>query len=811
MIKFSQLKSQNRKIARREIKPNNFIPYLTHYNESTILTKNKDLICCVKLQGFSFETADDSDLEALKQTRNNLLKGFATGQFSVYFHTIRRKHAAYPDGQFDDYFCRLVNDRWHDMHNKEYTFINELYVTIVRKNSRLSEVMTKISRRFTSAGEEVQTDDEVLKEYSSQLDEVRDRVVNALGQYQPKVLCCKETDEINYSEILQFLRMLVNCCEGGKVITPFGHIDEYITQNRLFFGGDFGEMLTGKGKKKYFAVISIKEYRSSTFAGILDNMLNMGCELIITHSLSFIDKNIVLNKIQLQQMRLVQSNDKGTSQIRDINQALDNTMSGMFAFGEHHATVLVVADSKKELNSFASQAVVEFTNVGVTAKRENINLEACFWAQLPGNKQYVVRNAIINTLNVAGMASLHNYPPGKAKDNHWGNAVTVFNTSSGTTYFFSFHVRDVGHTMIVGPTGSGKTVLLSFLCAQAQKFNPRMFFFDKDHGAEVFIRAIGGHYSVLDASVKSNFNPLQLPDTPDNRNFLNEWFGSLVTSNGEKLTAEDIIVIQQAINGNYKLPKNERRLTNVAAFFGTEKPGSIASRLSQWYGLGRRASLFDNDIDNIDFNSARVFGFEMGNILKDKVSLVPTLMYLFHRIQEALDGSPTMVVLDEAWALIDNETFAHKIKDWLKVLRKLNAMVIFATQSIEDATKSSISDTLVQQTATQIFLPNLRATAEYQKVFMLSDREFALIKTTDPASRFFLIKQDSNAVVTRIDLANMPEFIHIFSGRVESSEILARIIDEHGSKPADWIFEFIATMESRRQKKVAIDDESSKK
>ena len=207
-----------------------------------------------------------------------------------------------------------------------------------------------------------------------------------------------------------------------------------------------------------------------------------------------------------------------------------------------------------------------------------------------------------------------------------------------------------------------------------------------------------------------------------------------------------------------------------------------------WHSDGARAKLFDNAEDVIDFFSAYAFGFEMAEILKDKISIGPVLLYLFHRINSSLDGTPTMIVLDEAWALIDNDIFAPKIKDWLKVLRKLNAFIIFATQSVEDATKSSISDTLVQQTATQIYLPNLKATEVYKTAFMLSEREFRLIKTTDPGSRFFLVKQDQSGVIARIDLQGMGDVIRVLSGRAETVVLLHEIMKEVGSeKPEDWL------------------------
>ena len=163
------------------------------------------------------------------------------------------------------------------------------------------------------------------------------------------------------------------------------------------------------------------------------------------------------------------------------------------------------------------------------------------------------------------------------------------------------------------------------------------------------------------------------------------------------------------------------------------------------------------------------------------------LIKIFHKINLSLDGWPTMMVLDEAWALIDNPIFAPRIRDWLKVLRKLNAFVIFATQSVEDATKSSISDTLVQQTATQIFLPNLKATDVYKSCFMLSNREYQIIKTTDPSTRYFLIKQGLDAVVARVNLSGMDNIINVLSGKTENILLVHKLIEEHGAQPENWL------------------------
>jgi type IV secretion system protein VirB4 len=610
--------------------------------------------------------------------------------------------------------------------------------------------------------------------------------VSTLRDYKPDVLGVVETKNGVYSEILEFLGTLVNCGHSRPMLFPKSDISKYIPVERLYFGSGAIEV-RGAGGSKFAGLVSIKEYPQRTSASMFDSFLQMPFELIISQSFSFSDRQAAIASMQIQQGRMRSAHDVAVSQIEEINYALDDAMSGTIGFGKHHLSVLCIAETRKSLEISLAMAATELSNSGAIPVREKINLEPCYWAQLPGNDSYAVRRATVNTLNLSSFASLHNFPIGKEKNNHWGDHVTTMDTTSGTPFYFNFHVRDVGHTTIIGPTGAGKTVLMNFLCAQARKFKCRMFFFDKDRGAEIFIRALNGLYTIIDPSEPCGFNPFSLPDTGENRTFLMDWLKHLVTVNSETINAENMARIEEAVSGNYKLDPKDRNLSNIIPFLGMGGPDSLAGRIAMWHGYGSHAKVFDNKQDNIDFNNNMIFGFEMAELLRDKASLGPVLLYLFHKINMALDGTPTMIVLDEAWALIDNDVFAPKIKDWLKVLRKLNCFVIFATQSVEDASKSKISDTLIQQTATQIFLPNLKATDVYRTHFMLSQREFTLIKTTDPGTRFFLVKQGTDAVVARIDLSGMNNVINVLSGRVETVLLLDKIREELGDDPEVWL------------------------
>ncbi len=791
MLRLLKFKTKKANVLKNEYPVSKFLPYTHYWSDSTLLTKDNWMLQVVKVGGYAFETADDEDVDIQKTIRNQLLKGIGTGSCALYFHVIRRKQNVFAQDfaskRLSNFFADYVNQEWKKKHKTKKSFANEIYITIVRKSdTKGAAIVSHLLKSFSHVASHKAWESD-MKDAHEELIEMTSRVVTSLRYYSPKVLGIKRTKHGVMSEVLSFLSKIVNCgASPDNLLLPTLNISEYLPLNRIYFGGKSFEMVSSQGSN-YGGIVSLKEYGQNTSAGMLDIFLQLPYELIITQSFEFTNRQIAINKMQMQQNRMIQSADKAISQVAEITRALDDAMSGRIAFGEHHLTVLCMQPTVRSLESVLSLIESELSNTGVYAIREKINLEPSFWAQLPGNFEYIVRKAIISTLNLASFASLHNYPLGSPFSNFWGEAVTVFDTTSGTPFFFNFHVRDVGHTMIIGPTGAGKTVLMNFLCAQAMKFSPRLFFFDKDRGAEIFLRALGGIYTVMEARTRTGLNPLQLADTSDNRTFITDWLKQLVTTNGEVLSAEDIERISEAVNGNFKLDKKDRVLRNLVPFLGVGGPGTLANRISMWHGDGSHAALFDNDEDQLDLNTASVFGFEMALLLKDQAALGPVLLYIFHRISISLDGSPSIIVLDEAWALIDNEVFAPTIKDWLKVLRKLNTFVIFATQSVEDASKSQISDTLIQQTATQIFLPNLKATSVYRNIFMLSEREFVIIKHTDPSSRFFLIKQAIDAVVARIDLSGMDDIINVLSGRADTVILLKEIMEEVGDDPSVWL------------------------
>jgi type IV secretion system protein VirB4 len=362
----------------------------------------------------------------------------------------------------------------------------------------------------------------------------------------------------------------------------------------------------------------------------------------------------------------------------------------------------------------------------------------------------------------------------------------VLETTAAGPYFFNFHHGDLGNFTLIGPSGSGKTVVLNFLLAQARRFDPRIVFFDKDRGAELFIRAIGGQYDRLAPDTPSGLNPLQLDDTPVNRQFLIDWIVQLAGgANGEE-TAQ----IKAALDANFGQPVAYRRLRHLVELFrGRARPtsGDLWSRLQPWWGAGERAWLFDNERDQTRL-AERVIGFDMTAILDDPVARTPAMLYFFHRVEERLDGSPAIIVIDEGWKALDDDVFVRRIKDWEKTIRKRNGIVGFATQSARDALDSRIASAIIEQAATQIFMVNPKASeADYCGGFGLTTHELDLIRRLPDTAHCFLIRHGKDSVVARLDLSGEKDLLTILSGRERTVRLLDAIRHDFGDEPAAWL------------------------
>ncbi|CAN5444130.1 VirB4 family type IV secretion system protein [soil metagenome] len=767
------------------------LPYARHVNDTTLATRDGMLMQVIHLAGLPFETADTEEINYRKALRDGALRAFASSRFALYHHVVRREVAPASEGEFNDDFSRTLDEAWKRRLGTKRLYVNELFLTLIRRpvQGRVG-LIEGAMRAITGAGAGPAQSEATFAIELRELNAARESLLATLAPYGARLLSVYDTPAGPCSEPLEFLSSLYNG-EMRPTLLPRADLGQHIPYRRVSFGAETVELArAGALERSFAALISVKEYPPQTTPGMLDDLLRLPHELVISQSFGFIDRQASLDRMNLALRRMRSADDEAVSLRMGLAQAKDDVSAGRAAFGEHHLTVLVRAPSIAALDEAVAEIQSSFTEMGVIAVREDVNLEAAFWAQFPGNFKDIARRAVISTANFAGFASGHNFPTGQARANHWGPAVTLLETTSAGPYHFNFHKGDLGNFTIIGPSGSGKTVVLSFLLAQARKFDPRIIFFDKDRGAEIFLRAIGGRYDAIRPGEPTGFNPLQLEDTPTNRAFLADWTARLVTHPGETLSADDVERIKEAVDANYDQQPAYRQLRYFAELFrGDRRPQStdLAARLRAWWGDGERAWLFDNPTDALDLE-ARTLGFDMTQILDEPALRTPAMMYLFHRVEQRLDGDPTLIVIDEGWKALDDEVFLARIKDWEKTIRKRNGVVGFATQSAQDALESRIASAIIEQAATQIFMANPKAQArDYCEGFGLTEHEFDLIRSLPDTSHCFLIKHGADSVVARLNLSGEPDLLTVLSGRERTVRLLDTLREDLGEDPAVWL------------------------
>lgn len=765
-----------------------FIPFVCHYDPHTILTKNGELLQMIKITGFHHESIG-SELVNLRETvREAITDSIKTNNFALWLHTIRRRKNIAPNGTYPDDFSRKLNDDWNKINNWSDQFVNELYLTviiqgydtsIINLNSLLRSLSTRATRNLHI---------KALDKSHKSLNDVVKRIVSDLDSYGAKLLGISEKNGVLTSEIMRVFGKIVNLNDEYFPLTV-NDMSSDLAATKIAFGNQSLEVV-GEDHKSFATMFSIKEYREVSITS-LDKFMQLPQEFIITQSLDFIHRNKALPYFEYQNYILEISNDEEFRYLSDIEKTIDNDTKGETDYAQQQITIMLINSEIKGLEHDINTALEKLHNLGLVTIREDILSEHCFWSQLPGNFQYLRRQNPIISSRIGGFASLQNFPAGNRDGNYWGDAVSIFRTVFGTPYFFNFHNGDNGHTMITGPLGAGKTVLLSFLVCQSRKFKNRIYHFGYHRSGNIFINAMRGNYlSITDNGSdpqQLKLNPLLLPDSKENRQFLSIWFEALVNYGKTPTPPEEITLIPQIVNKIFE--DKITKLEDAATLFNTEATKNIHAKLSIWYNTGKYAYIFDHEEEN-DVTENTINSFNLSQIVDYKALTIPTAVYLFYKIEQLLDGNPAMIVLDEAWRLLDNYITGPKINDWLIRMKKKNCVVIFSTESVKDISQSSITHKINHNIATQIFLPDPQPGEYYKTVFGLNDIEFDLLTAMSNKERHFLLKHDSDSVVAALDLSKISDQAKVLSSKPETLVIMEEVMMELGNDPNVWLPEF---------------------
>ena len=794
-----------------------FIPLSSHVASDVVKTTGGDYLVAWRLGGLPFVGREEWDLEHRHATFNRMLQTLRAPDFAnvaFWTHDIRRRGRIQGGGRFDGAFNQALSDAYFTSLAAKESLQNELYLTMIYRpvvtGRRLVERSADLARLAAAEQQAI-----------GRLRELAGNVEAVLRDYSPRRLGMYERDNgVAFSEVLELYGYILNRIDEPVPVLS-APIADYLAVCRHTFSARTGDFVVAmpSGGHQYGAILNIKEYTDATWPGILNGLKYLGFEYVLAQSFSPMGRQEALRVLDRTKGMMVSSGDRAVSQIAELDQAMDQLASGNFVLGEYHFSLAVHADSQETLSRQVAEARAELSNAGFVSAKEDLAVASAFYAQLPGNWRYRTRLANVSSLNFLGLSPLHNFATGKKAGNPWGDCVTTLQASNGQPYHFNFHAthpgedsfgeKALGNTLVIGKSGTGKTALVNFLLAQTQKLDPAptVFFFDKDRGAEIFVRACGGNYLALENGRPTGFNPLQCERSEANVQFLAELVKLLTGKPACSAREEEDIF--RAVEGILDTPMHLRSMANLQKSLPNMGDDGLYALPRNCTAVQSLGWVFDNPVDTVDLSRANIIGFDYTDILDNPEVRVPVVRYLLHRLEGIIDGRRLIYVMDEFWKILDG---GGALKDFArnkqKTIRKQNGLGIFATQSPEDALASDIAAALVEQTATLVLLPNPNAShADYVEGLKLSEAEYRVVVSLDERSRSFLVKQGHASAVCRLDLGGLDDVLAVISASTDNIGVMHEVIAARAGalgvamdalRPEDWLEAFQARRRGRR-------------
>ncbi|MCD8339473.1 MAG: hypothetical protein LUC43_04645 [Burkholderiales bacterium] len=809
------------------------IPWRALVAPGLVICKDGHLMATLKLEGCAFETADDMDINLKCRALNAFYTSIAGDVMSLKFHRVRRYAMDRLSSPKEKGFAKDFIEDYNQSFMSTPFMVTELYVTLVMRHNKRPSKPPKPSKWINGILLEKKYE-EHLAQLKTELDERIDcfektfrLLVNALADYGPRRLGEYEKDGEFFSELLGFLNyLLIGYWQPVRV--PHCALQYALGNCHVFFSHDIIQFDTLSGSN-FAQCIEVKDYQlEETNPALMDSLLYPLANgegiypFIETQTFCFLDKTQGISVLKLQRQRLQSTQDEGYHQIAQINDAIQSLQASHFAFGEYSYSLMVFGPTEELTRKFANDAAQKLQSQGLLPFYSTLALGYAYLHQLPGSLERP-RVAKLTSINFSHLATLHNFPSGKRNFNPWGEAVALMRQPSGQPFYFNFHSTRVnekcrpgqmylGNTVILGTAGSGKTALLNFMLCSLQKFRTEtdrlsIVYFDKDRGAELAIRALGGSYLRIENGQPTGMNPFQLPKTEENVQFLIRFTKKLVTYGKTPLTTNQETSLVQAVRAVMNMAPNIRRLSYVVQNMteGTnerEKEDSVPKRLARWIGNGDLAWCFDNPVNEFDLNESPIFGIDGTDFLDNEevCSLFTDLIFHMADTQVFLEsGGPRgVLIMDAFWQYLKDPETAKYAFDKLKTIRKKNAFTVFATQSPKDILVSPDASNFVENCCTQIFLPNPRGDEkDYIDGFKLTQKEFLLMKNLGEHSRTMLVKQKNGSAICRLDLSPFPQALDVLSTSPERLRKMEEMIAKYGSNPDDWLPHFFAKDKSQ--------------
>ena len=766
-----------------------FLPWAALVDEGIVLNKDGSFQRTARFRGPDLDSSVPAELVAVAGRLNNALRRLGSG-WAVFVEAQRYSSNAYPPSSCPDVASALVDAERRAQfeeegaHYESAYFLTFLYLPPAEDAARAERLLYEGRERGEAAGAH-----QVLRGFVDRTD----RVLQLVEGFMPE---CRWLDD---GETLTYLHACVST-KIHRVRVPEipMYLDALLADEPLT--GGLEPMLGDQ----HLRVLTIVGFPTATTPGILDDLNRLAFPYRWSTRAIMLDKadaTKLLTRIRRQWfakrksvaaiLKEVMTNE--TSSLIDTdasNKAIDADAAlqelGSDLIGEAFVTATITVWDENPRIADERLRLVEKVIQGrdFTCMVETINAVDAWLGSLPGHVYANVRQPPVSTLNIAHMIPLSAVWAGPARDAHLGAPPLFFARTEGSTPFrFSLHVGDVGHTLVVGPTGAGKSVLLALMALQFRRYpTSQVFAFDFGGSIRAAALAMKGDWHDLGGALSDSasepvaLQPLAMIDDAAERGWAAEWIAAILAREKIDMTPEAKEHLWSALSSLASAPVGERTLTGLSVLLQSQ---SLKRALQPYCLGGPFGRLLDAEAERL--GSAPVQVFETEGLIGTGAAPA-VLSYLFHRIEGQLDGRPTLLIIDEGWLALDDEGFAGQIREWLKTLRKKNASVVFATQSLSDIDGSAIAPAIIESCPTRLFLPNERAiepqiSAIYRR-FGLNDRQIEILARATPKRDYYCQSRRGN----RLFELGLEEFALAFTAASSKSDqaMIERVLAEHG-------------------------------
>ena len=744
-----------------------YLPWAALVAEGIILNKDGSFQRTLKFRGPDLESATEAELIATSARANNVLKRFGSG-WALFFEADRVPAIGYPQSPFPDAASWLVDKERRsnfngtgegDAHNQfgRAHFESHYYLTLVwmpPADQGDSAARALVERSDGSKNRDWR---EALTGFVAETN----RAADLLSGFMPEIRA------LNSEEVLTYLHGTIST-KRHQVAVP----DTPIYLDGLLVDTPFTGGLEPRLGDQHIRTLTILGFPNLSHPGILDalNHQDFGYRWVTRFiALDKTQATATLTKLRRQWFNKRKSitalvrevmynqpaqllDSDADNKVLDADTALQALGGDHVAFGYLTTTITVTDASRAKVEDKVRRIERIVNGLGFTAKRESVNAVEAWLSGLPGHVYANVRQPLVHTLNFAHLVPLSSVWAGPTNNAHLDGPPLLYAETSGSTPFrLSTHIGDVGHMLIVGPTGAGKSVLLALLALQFRRYEQsQIFMFDKGFSARAAVLAMGGAHHAMgggdsadgDGTERLAFQPLRHIDRDETRAWAMDWLAGLLAHEKVTVTPEVKEALWSALISLASAPADERTLTGLSLLLQSNALKSALLPYTLEGPFGRLLDAVEDTEQAANLNRSNVQCFETEGLMATPSVVAPVLTYLFHALEARFDGRPTLLILDEAWLFLDNPLFAARIREWLKVLRKKNVGVVFATQSLADVAGSSIAPAIIESCPQRIFLPNDRAIEPQSRAaydaFGLNARQIELIARATPKRQYYL-------------------------------------------------------------------------